>query len=93
MESSSGVVCYVHLQFCDRHLTRSLCSLNSSSDMMSPYFQNDSCNAFYRPNGTCELGGYVSYSISVSEPEDAAAGLRFAKENNVRLVIRNTGHE
>lgn len=61
--------------------------------MMSPYFQNGSCNAFYRLDGTCELGGYVSYAISVSGPEDAAAGIRFAKEHNVRLVIRNTGHE
>ena len=61
--------------------------------MMSPYFQNGTCNAYYNLNQTCELGGYVSYAISVSGPEDAAAGIKFAKEHNVRLVIRNTGHE
>ncbi|CAG8958606.1 hypothetical protein HYFRA_00009923 [Hymenoscyphus fraxineus] len=44
-------------------------------------------------NGTCELGNYVSYAISVSGVEDVVAGIRFSQENNVRLVIKNTGHD
>lgn len=41
----------------------------------------------------CELGNYASYSMNVTGQEDVSAGIRFARENNVRLVIKNTGHE
>ncbi|KAJ4417400.1 hypothetical protein N0V82_006167 [Gnomoniopsis sp. IMI 355080] len=44
-------------------------------------------------NGTCELGNLVSYSISVSGAEDVVAGINFARDNNVRLVVKNTGHD
>ena len=44
-------------------------------------------------NKTCELGKYVSYSINVEGAEDVIAGIEFAKANDVRLVIKNTGHE
>jgi hypothetical protein len=35
----------------------------------------------------------VSYVINVTGAEDVQAGIKFARENNVRLVIKNTGHE
>ena len=35
----------------------------------------------------------MSYSINVSQASDAVAGLQFAEQNNIRLVIKNTGHE
>ncbi|KAF5026926.1 hypothetical protein F66182_956 [Fusarium sp. NRRL 66182] len=41
----------------------------------------------------CELGNYVGYSINASSAADIAAGVKFAKENNIRLVIKNTGHD
>lgn len=60
---------------------------------MNQYYANASCSPFYNVNGTCELGNLASYSISVTSAEDVVAGLNFARENNVRLVIKNTGHE
>lgn len=39
------------------------------------------------------LGNYVSYAINVTGPSDVVKGIRFARENNVRLVIKNTGHD
>jgi hypothetical protein len=39
------------------------------------------------------MGNYVSYSINVTCADDVAAGLKFAKRKNIRLVIKNTGHE
>lgn len=61
--------------------------------MMAPYYQNQSCDPFTPVARTCELGNYAAYSIDVSSAEDVAAGLKFAKERNVRVVIKNTGHE
>lgn len=42
---------------------------------------------------TCELGNSPFYSINATTGADIAAGTKFAKENNIRLVIKNTGHD
>ncbi len=41
----------------------------------------------------CGLGPSPVYTINATEPEDLAVGIAFARENNVRLVVRNTGHD
>ncbi|KAL2860985.1 isoamyl alcohol oxidase [Aspergillus lucknowensis] len=43
--------------------------------------------------GACGLGPSPVYTVNATEPEELAAGIAFAQENNVRLVIRNTGHD
>jgi hypothetical protein len=60
---------------------------------MEPYFANQSCDPFTAQDKPCVLGNYVSYAVNVSSTDDAVATLEFAKSNNIRLVIRNTGHE
>ncbi|GME28821.1 FAD/FMN-containing isoamyl alcohol oxidase MreA [Neofusicoccum parvum] len=66
---------------------------DSSSSIMAPFFANRSCDPFAAEDSPCVLGTYVRYAINVSTTEDVAAGVRFAKEKNIRLVIRNTGHD
>lgn len=60
---------------------------------MSPYWMNNSCSPFLSPDGDCTLGHLASYAIDVTGAEDAAAGIRFAQEHNIRLTIKNTGHD
>ncbi|KAI9741759.1 MAG: hypothetical protein M1834_000145 [Cirrosporium novae-zelandiae] len=60
---------------------------------MAPFFAHRSCDPFTPANVPCTLGNYVNYAINASGAADIAAGVRFAKENNIRLVIRNTGHD
>ncbi|KAL5041764.1 hypothetical protein BDW71DRAFT_201098 [Aspergillus fruticulosus] len=43
--------------------------------------------------GECSLGPSPVYTINATEPDELAAGISFARANNVRLVIRNTGHD
>lgn len=57
------------------------------------YQQNGSCNPFTPRETPCLQGNYVNYAINVSSPADAIAGVKFAQEKNIRLVIKNTGHE
>jgi hypothetical protein len=64
-----------------------------SGEIMNPYFQNQSCDPWTPASKPCELGNYVSYSISIAEADDVVAGIQFSQEENVRLVIKNTGHE
>lgn len=60
---------------------------------MAPWFQNQSCVPFTNPSAPCDLGNLASYTIDVSNADDVAAGLSFAKEQNIRLVIKNSGHD
>ncbi|KAL8841192.1 MAG: hypothetical protein Q9170_001046 [Blastenia crenularia] len=60
---------------------------------MAPYWLNNSCSPFSGPNGSCTLGNTPVYAINVDSAGTVAAGLRFAREKNVRLSIKNTGHD
>ena len=62
-------------------------------NVMSPYWLNDSCSPFLAPNGTCTLGNLASYAINVSDAATVAAGIKFAQKKNIRLTIKNTGHD
>ncbi|TVY12592.1 FAD-linked oxidoreductase patO, partial [Lachnellula arida] len=62
-------------------------------NFMSPYWMNNSCSPFLGPNGSCMLGNLASYALDVNSAEDAIAGIRFAQDNNIRLTIKNTGHD
>jgi hypothetical protein len=78
----------------DQLLTRVLrCSEPHPAEMMNAYYQNQSCDPFTDVSRPCELGNYAVYSINVSSADDVLAGISFAKEKNVRLVVKTTGHE
>ncbi|KIK69889.1 hypothetical protein GYMLUDRAFT_53027 [Collybiopsis luxurians FD-317 M1] len=67
--------------------------LPSSSSVMAPFYANRSCDPFTTTDSPCLLGNYVAYAINVSETAHIVAGLQFAQEHNIRLVVRNTGHD
>lgn len=60
---------------------------------MSPYWLNDSCSPFAAPSLSCTLGNLAVYALEIDNAATAAAGLKFAQENNIRLSIKNTGHD
>ncbi|PVH70613.1 FAD-binding domain-containing protein [Cadophora sp. DSE1049] len=77
-----------------------------SSDPISihaPVWANSSCNPIY-PNGTsvagdllagekgCSIGAYPVYVVNVTDASDVQAAVRFVQRWNVRLNIKNTGH-
>lgn len=43
-------------------------------------------------DGTCTLGGYASYSINVENVAQVQLGVNFARNMNLRLTVKNTGH-
>ncbi|RFU34023.1 hypothetical protein B7463_g2267, partial [Scytalidium lignicola] len=59
----------------------------------APYFQNGTCDPFHPISKPCTLGGLVSYSINASSVEHVSAGVEFAQKKNIRLVVKNTGHD
>ncbi|KAI1824147.1 FAD binding domain-containing protein [Xylaria intraflava] len=62
-----------------------------AGEIFNPYWQNGTCSPFTAPEIPCELGNRAVYSINVTGPADVRAGLEFASEKNIRVVVRNTG--
>ncbi|THU86839.1 FAD-binding domain-containing protein [Dendrothele bispora CBS 962.96] len=44
-------------------------------------------------NATCAQGRVPPYAVNVSSIQDIVDSVKFASENNLRLVVKNTGHE
>ncbi|KAK1139768.1 hypothetical protein N8T08_011164 [Aspergillus melleus] len=65
----------------------------SSSSVMAPYFANNSCDPFHPPGKPCTLDNYVVYAVNASTPEHVTRALQFVRDHNIRLVVRNTGHD
>ncbi|KAK6435256.1 hypothetical protein LTR95_008558 [Oleoguttula sp. CCFEE 5521] len=43
--------------------------------------------------GSCTLGGNPVYVVNATSSSDVVAVVKFARRNNVRLVIKDTGHD
>lgn len=54
-------------------------------------YNDDTCP----PNATypCSADGYPAYVIEAINTADVQAGVNFARNNNIRLVIKGTGHD
>ncbi|RDA89010.1 hypothetical protein CP532_0668 [Ophiocordyceps camponoti-leonardi (nom. inval.)] len=59
--------------------------------VMWDQFTNYSC--LPDPSFPCSSQGYPPYVINASTSEHVKAGIDFAKEHNIRLVVKNTGHD
>ncbi|EAQ86284.1 hypothetical protein CHGG_07537 [Chaetomium globosum CBS 148.51] len=57
------------------------------------YFTNDTCRPTTTPTDTCTLGYYPVLVIMAKTSAHIQAGINFARDNNLRLIIRNTGHD
>lgn len=60
---------------------------------MAPWFANQSCDPFLPETSQCVIGAYVQYAVAAVTASDYQATIKFAKQHNIRLVIRNTGHD
>lgn len=84
-----------------RNWTSSAWQGNDPISLSSP--PSDACYPIY-PNGTstagdpqagargCDPSSYPVYVINATSAEDVKAGVDFARENSVRLNVKNTGH-
>lgn len=62
---------------------------------MLPFWANSSC---YPSNAgtcadTCEQGVVPTHVIKATKVSDIQAGVKFARKHNLRLIVRNTGHD
>ncbi|KAL2259518.1 hypothetical protein VTK26DRAFT_6786 [Humicola hyalothermophila] len=67
--------------------------MGDSASVMAPFFANQSCDPFTPRSKPCTLGNYVAYAVAAESASDVIAAVNFARERNIRFVIRNTGHD
>ncbi|KAI1319651.1 FAD-binding domain-containing protein [Xylariaceae sp. FL0255] len=67
--------------------------ISSASSVMAPFFGGQSCNPFLNRSTPCTIGNDAVYAVNATSAEDYQQTLAFAKAHNIRLVIRNTGHD
>lgn len=60
---------------------------------MASWSTNFSCSPFTEPNASCTVGPLARYAVNVSSAVDVQKSLEFVRKYNIRLVIRNTGHD
>jgi hypothetical protein len=68
--------------------------INDPTSAMFPIYQGRTCMPTEDPDSSnCTLGGYASYSVAVTTVSQIQLALNFARNTNVRLVVKNTGHD
>ncbi|KAI0514660.1 FAD binding domain protein [Xylaria bambusicola] len=65
----------------------------TAHSVMASIFANMSCDPFTARDAPCKIGTYVPYAVNASGAADYKKTIAFAKEHNIRLVVRNTGHD
>ncbi|EWC44300.1 hypothetical protein DRE_01126 [Drechslerella stenobrocha 248] len=67
----------------------------SPFNVMQPGWNGDPCPPTNgTANGTCNsLLGDPVYVVNATDPSQVEAGVKFARKYNIRLIVKNTGHE
>ena len=65
------------------------------TSVMWPLSQGCSClpTTNSSSSATCSLGGYPEYAVEATTVAQVQLAVNFARNNNIRLVIKNTGHD
>lgn len=60
---------------------------------MAPFFANQSCDPFLPEDARCIVGNYIQYAVNATGASDYQKTIEFVQRYNIRLTIRNTGHD
>ncbi|KAI5803984.1 FAD binding domain-containing protein [Peziza echinospora] len=64
------------------------------SSIMSPFHQGITCLPLANPMpGPWSVLGYPNYVVQAMSVQDVQQAVNFARMNNIRLVVKNTGHD
>lgn len=56
--------------------------------VLTSWPQGDTCTATLQPQGTCTRGGFPEYVVNVTTVKQVQAAVNFARNENVRLVVK-----
>ncbi|KAK3361893.1 hypothetical protein B0T24DRAFT_690417 [Lasiosphaeria ovina] len=61
--------------------------------VLTQWPQGNTCPAVLNAKGNCTRGGSPEYVVNAASVKDVQVAVNFARNKNVRLVIKNTGHD
>ncbi|KAE8391210.1 hypothetical protein BDV23DRAFT_182731 [Aspergillus alliaceus] len=68
--------------------------MDDPTSIQLPLYEGRSCMApGYNYTATCEMGGYPTYVVNASNVAQIQLAVNFARNLNLRLVVKNTGHD
>lgn len=67
--------------------------MEDPTSVMWPLWQGRSCLPTNDPTQNCTLGGYPSFALNVTNVAQIQLAINFARNTNIRLVVKNTGHD
>ncbi|KAI0866916.1 putative 6-hydroxy-D-nicotine oxidase [Xylaria cubensis] len=96
-----GAVCFINNEHYDAekcqeilvHWNESPTHANDPTSVMSPLYQGKTCMPQNGNDSTCDIGGFPSYAVNISTVAQIQLAINFARNTNVRLVVKNTGHD
>jgi hypothetical protein len=77
---------------CSAQQADALSEADPTSNMW-PFYQGRTCLPRLNPNTTCDIGSYPAYVVNISTVAQIQIALNLARNTNLRLVIKNTGHD
>ncbi|EFQ95236.1 hypothetical protein PTT_06823 [Pyrenophora teres f. teres 0-1] len=74
--------------------TNSYTHIDDPTEVLSPIYQGLTClpPSIY-DSGGCTLGGYPAYAVKATSVLDIQSTMNFARSLDLRLVVKNTGHD
>ena len=63
------------------------------TSVMWPLYEGLTCMPTDTPSANCTLGGFPSYAVAVTNVAQIQLAVNFARNANLRLVVKNTGHD
>ncbi|KAI1756127.1 hypothetical protein F4782DRAFT_537917 [Xylaria castorea] len=67
--------------------------LDDPLTILTQWTQGSSCVATLTPVGNCTRGGFPEFVVNATTAKHVQLAVNFARDNNIRLVIKNTGHD
>lgn len=73
--------------------TDSFLHMDHPTSIMSPFYQGATCMPIDGAPANCTLGGYPYYVVNATNVAQVQLAVNVARNLNLRLVVKNTGHD
>ncbi|KAI2471066.1 FAD-binding domain-containing protein [Annulohypoxylon bovei var. microspora] len=60
---------------------------------LTQWSQGATCPLALDPQGNCTRGGFPEYVVNATSVKHIQAAVNFARNKNIRLIVKNTGHD
>ncbi|KAI1374395.1 FAD-binding domain-containing protein [Hypoxylon crocopeplum] len=81
--------------FLQRNTSSNRFYINNPVTVLSEWAEGDTCHATLQPldGETCTQGGFPVYVVNATTVRQVQLAVNFARNKNLRLIIKNTGHD